>query len=144
MSGMTYERTKVASWELFTDGEWHNVRTGPPGELMQESMRQYRRHWESLRAWAPRNGYRGQLSRREGGRILQVRMLPKDAPGDAGGRLRGMSRQDLGIGMMTAVRLVEYAIHLRLYGERAPGGSETWQEFDRRAEKFLRSLSKMP
>lgn len=39
-----------------------------------------------------------------------------------------------------AVALVQYALHLRMHGERAPGGTETWAEFDRRAEEFLRSL----
>lgn len=34
--------------------------------------------------------------------------------------------------------LVKYALHLRMYGENAPGGTETWKEFDRRAEEFLR------
>lgn len=31
-----------------------------------------------------------------------------------------------------------YGQHLRQYGERAPGGNETWQEFDRLAEHALR------
>ncbi|AHH20793.1 hypothetical protein NONO_c60170 [Nocardia nova SH22a] len=39
-----------------------------------------------------------------------------------------------------AVKILEYALHLRMYGERAPGGNETWQEFDRRCETFIRSL----
>jgi hypothetical protein len=38
-----------------------------------------------------------------------------------------------------AVDLVKYALHLRMHGERAPGGDETWGEFDRRAEEFLRN-----
>jgi hypothetical protein len=38
-----------------------------------------------------------------------------------------------------ATGLLEYALHLRMHGENAPGGSETWQEFDRRAEEFLRT-----
>jgi hypothetical protein len=37
-----------------------------------------------------------------------------------------------------ATELLQYALHLRMYGERAPGGDETWAEFDRRAEQFLR------
>lgn len=40
-----------------------------------------------------------------------------------------------------AVALIEYALHLRLYGERAPGGDETWREWDRRAEAFMRTLT---
>jgi hypothetical protein len=36
-------------------------------------------------------------------------------------------------------QLLEYALHLRQYGENAPGGSETWAEFDRRAEMMLRA-----
>lgn len=38
-----------------------------------------------------------------------------------------------------AVNLLRYAMHLRMYGENAPGGTETWVEFDRRAEAFLRA-----
>jgi len=38
-----------------------------------------------------------------------------------------------------AVRLLEYAFHLRVHGENAPGGRETWREFDRQVEDFLRS-----
>lgn len=37
----------------------------------------------------------------------------------------------------TATALVEYAWHLRHYGERAPGGDETWAEWDRRAYAWL-------
>jgi hypothetical protein len=33
--------------------------------------------------------------------------------------------------------LIAYAFHLR-HGKRAPGGDESWAEFDRRAENFLR------
>lgn len=38
-----------------------------------------------------------------------------------------------------ADRLLEYALHLRMYGERAPGGNETWRQFDRDAEAYLRA-----
>lgn len=38
-----------------------------------------------------------------------------------------------------ATALVEYALHLRMHGENAPGGTETWAQFDRKAEEFLRS-----
>lgn len=38
-----------------------------------------------------------------------------------------------------AVRLLEYALHLRMQGERAPGGDETWGVFDRDTEAFLRA-----
>lgn len=37
-----------------------------------------------------------------------------------------------------ARRLLAYAMHLRQHGERAPGGDETWAEFDRRVEALLR------
>jgi hypothetical protein len=37
-------------------------------------------------------------------------------------------------------RLLEYALHLRMNGERAPGGNETWAEFDRRCEAYLRHM----
>jgi len=39
-----------------------------------------------------------------------------------------------------ARRLLEYAMQLRMYGERAPGGDETWRQFDQSAEHFLRGL----
>lgn len=39
-----------------------------------------------------------------------------------------------------AVRLLEEALHLSLYGERAPGGDETWQEWHRKNEAYLRKL----
>jgi hypothetical protein len=38
-----------------------------------------------------------------------------------------------------AVRLLEYALHLRRNGENAPGGTETWAQWDRDAETFLRA-----
>lgn len=38
----------------------------------------------------------------------------------------------------TAIRLLEEALHLRRNGERAPGGNETWRDWDRKAERFLR------
>jgi len=38
------------------------------------------------------------------------------------------------------VLLLEEALHLRMHGERAPGGNETWRDWDRKAETFLRSL----
>ena len=28
--------------------------------------------------------------------------------------------------------IAEYGLHLAMYGERAPGGDETWREFERR------------
>lgn len=37
----------------------------------------------------------------------------------------------------TAIRLLEEALHLRMNGERAPGGNETWRDWDMRAEQFL-------
>jgi len=39
-----------------------------------------------------------------------------------------------------ARKLLEYALHLRMYGERAPGGDETWRQFDQMTEHFLRGL----
>lgn len=39
-----------------------------------------------------------------------------------------------------AVRLIQYALHLRMHGENAPGGTETWAQFDRDAEAFLRAI----
>ena len=37
-------------------------------------------------------------------------------------------------------KLAEYALHLRMYGEHAPGGNETWQRWDSMAENTLRNL----
>jgi hypothetical protein len=37
-----------------------------------------------------------------------------------------------------ARNLLEAALHLRMYGERAPGGNENWADWDRDAERFLR------
>jgi hypothetical protein len=36
-----------------------------------------------------------------------------------------------------AVGLLEEALHLRMNGERAPGGNETWRDWDLRAEQFM-------
>lgn len=42
-----------------------------------------------------------------------------------------------------SVRMVaEYALHLRVNGERAPGGDETWAKFDRFAEAVLRATGR--
>jgi hypothetical protein len=38
------------------------------------------------------------------------------------------------------LELLEEALFLRMNGERAPGGNETWRDWDGRAESFLRSL----
>ena len=38
-----------------------------------------------------------------------------------------------------AVRLLEAALHLRMNGERAPGGNETWAALWRDVEVFLRA-----
>lgn len=43
-----------------------------------------------------------------------------------------------------AVKLLEEALHLRMNGERAPGGTETWADWDRAVETFLRSLTPEP
>jgi hypothetical protein len=40
-----------------------------------------------------------------------------------------------------AVELLEYALRLRMFGERMQGGGETWREWDDRAERFLRGLT---
>lgn len=36
-----------------------------------------------------------------------------------------------------AVELLERVLHLRMNGERAPGGNETWAPVDRAIEAFL-------
>jgi hypothetical protein len=38
----------------------------------------------------------------------------------------------------TAIRLLEEALHLCQNGERAPGGNETWADWERRTEACLR------
>lgn len=40
--------------------------------------------------------------------------------------------------MNEADALLEYALNLRIHGEKAIGGNRTWNEFDRRAELYLR------
>lgn len=37
--------------------------------------------------------------------------------------------------------LLEEALHLRMYGENAPGGNETWGDWDKRTEAFLRGAA---
>jgi hypothetical protein len=44
-----------------------------------------------------------------------------------------------------AVRLLEEALFLRMYGERPPGsGNENWHDWDHKAEVFLRGLHPEP
>lgn len=43
-------------------------------------------------------------------------------------------------GYGTANELLEEAMHLAMNGERAPGGNETWREWFRKTEAYLRSL----
>jgi len=43
-----------------------------------------------------------------------------------------------------ALRLLRLALHLRMHGERAPGGDETWAQFDRECEAFLREAEPTP
>jgi hypothetical protein len=140
---MTEKTAKVAPWETFTDGEWHTVRTGPADETRAESLRQYHRHYQSMRAWCVINHKAGQISRSENGRILRVRIRDDERSADRDrivAVLRDRTRGQLGIALIEAIQILEYGLHLRQYGERAPGGGETWQEFDRRCEKFLRGI----
>lgn len=37
----------------------------------------------------------------------------------------------------TLRRLVETALNIRMYGERAPGGNENWRDWDRAASAYL-------
>jgi hypothetical protein len=37
----------------------------------------------------------------------------------------------------TLSRLVETALNIRMYGERAPGGNENWRDWDRAASAYL-------
>lgn len=39
-----------------------------------------------------------------------------------------------------AIALLVEALHLRMHGEFAPGGSENWHDWEGRAEGFLRGL----
>lgn len=63
-----------------------------------------------------------------------------DLPGASQADLTGAEgeRDAIGVKLVEAIRLLEYALHLRQHGERAPGGTETWAEFDQCAETFLR------
>lgn len=140
---MTFQREKVAPWERYTDGEWHEVRRGPADEIRSESERQYRRHWESMRSWCRINQMHGQISRREHGRILSVRIRPLDRQDGRAhiiAAIRDRSRTEIGRSLIEAVQILEYGLHLRMHGECAPGGTETWREFDSRTEDFLRRL----
>lgn len=134
---MKAERAKVAPWETYTDGEWHEVRHGPEGEARAVSARQYRRHYQSMRAWCEINGFRGQLSQTDYGRILRVRMTVSTPARDAG-HLAPRSRGEIGRLLIAAMHQLDYALNLRQYGERAP--DETWAQFDRNAEALLRKI----
>lgn len=37
--------------------------------------------------------------------------------------------------------LLEYAMHLRMYGEKAPGGNENWRDWDFITEEYLRAMN---
>ncbi len=88
--------------------------------------------------------YEGELSRlraelererQESGRLRrELEELRNGAPQRPTPHLDAVKRQ-----RSTAILLVEYALHLRQHGERAPGGNETWAQFDRDAEAFLRT-----
>lgn len=41
----------------------------------------------------------------------------------------------------TAIGLVRTALTIRMYGERAPGGNENWDDWGNAAEQFLRNLT---
>lgn len=43
-----------------------------------------------------------------------------------------------------AIALLEEALHLLQNGERAPGGDETWADWGRKAERFLRERPAAP
>lgn len=70
----------------------------------------------------------------------------RSCPGDRD-RLAGWLLAELSA-MVTAARaerdeaaaLLERVLFLRMNGERAPGGDETWPPLDRDVERFLRSL----
>jgi hypothetical protein len=48
----------------------------------------------------------------------------------------------IGQSLIGAVKLLEYAMHLRKHGENAPGGTETWAQFERDCETYLRKLAR--
>ena len=68
--------------------------------------------------------------------------LPAPEPGPSWGGNYGM--QVFVEGTPTLVergrRLLAEALHLRMFGEHAPGGAETWAMWDRAAEDYLRSF----
>lgn len=80
-----------------------------------------------------------------GAGVLRERRLPGgdlEPEPDAGREPRPgellHTADELAAGLSEAESLLRYALHLRMHGERAPGGGETWREFDRRCEMFLR------
>lgn len=135
---MSYERKKVAPWGDYADGEWHEVRRGPDDEPRDESVRQYRRHWESMRAWVRHRPYRGQLSRTDNGKVIRARFTPEPAEGEWDVQyLQPLTRVQLGRHLLDAMRVLDHALTLRTHGE---SGELTWRRFDTRAEDFLRKI----
>jgi hypothetical protein len=41
----------------------------------------------------------------------------------------------------TALFLLREALHIRQFGERAPGGNENWRDWEQNTEAYLRSLA---
>lgn len=52
----------------------------------------------------------------------------------------GVSEPNGPTGHTEVLALLRQALHLRTHGERAPGGGETWADWDRRAETLLRGV----
>lgn len=52
--------------------------------------------------------------------------------------------EEPGESFLAAIQLLEEALHLRRNGERAPGGTETWRDWERRAGEFLRDVTAAP
>ena len=100
--------------------------------------------------WAQRNGVESfNLITSVGGeatqsvRHLHAHLLPRRAGDGLHLPWTGQAERE-GREKSPAVRLLEEALHLRMNGERAPGGNETWHDWDLRAETFLRSLLPEP
>lgn len=116
---------KIAPWERYADGEWHTVRDVTEGEPREESLRQYESYYMSARHWAARNGFKPRINRINCGRTIRIKFLP----------IEGFVKKP---SLSEAIELIRYALHLRQYGECAPGGTETWDQFDRDADRFMR------
>ena len=70
------------------------------------------------------------------------RQYEHPVPANLGGRARPYTEPETPLFddvEAEALRLLRLGLHLRMYGERAPGGNETWAEWDRDTERLIRA-----